>query len=86
MTGVVDTALAGGGTGPGGEASAGHLLREARERRIPTVVVIDTEAVSGPGAGGDWWDVAVPEVSARPEVRAAREEYEAAVQRQRLGD
>jgi 3D-(3,5/4)-trihydroxycyclohexane-1,2-dione acylhydrolase (decyclizing) len=37
-------------------------------------------------AGGTWWDVAVPEVSLRAEVRAARERYEAALKRQRLGD
>jgi 3D-(3,5/4)-trihydroxycyclohexane-1,2-dione acylhydrolase (decyclizing) len=37
-------------------------------------------------AGGAWWEVAVPEVSTRPEVRAARERYEAALAHQRLGD
>ena len=30
-------------------------------------------------AGGAWWDVAVPEVSAREEVRAARKSYEQAL-------
>ena len=42
----------------------------ARGRDIPTVIVIDTEAVSGTGAGGHWWDVAVP-AGRRP--RAPRE-------------
>ena len=37
---------------------------------VPSVIVIDTEAVSGTGAGGHWWDVAVP-AGRRP--RAARE-------------
>ena len=35
--------------------------------------------------GGAWWDVPVPEVSPRPEVRAAREAYDAARRRQRTG-
>ena len=37
-------------------------------------------------AGGHWWDVAVPEVSERAEVRSARAAYESAVKGQRLGD
>jgi 3D-(3,5/4)-trihydroxycyclohexane-1,2-dione acylhydrolase (decyclizing) len=40
------------------------------------VVVIDTDPVITTQAGGHWWDVAVPEVSTRPEVRAARRNYE----------
>ena len=32
--------------------------------------------------GGFWWDVAVPEVSERADVRTAREEYVAAKSRQ----
>jgi 3D-(3,5/4)-trihydroxycyclohexane-1,2-dione acylhydrolase (decyclizing) len=34
--------------------------------------------------GGAWWDVAVPEVSARPQVRKAHEDYVAAMARQKL--
>jgi 3D-(3,5/4)-trihydroxycyclohexane-1,2-dione acylhydrolase (decyclizing) len=30
----------------------------------------------GTGAGGHWWDVAVPEVSDRREVNEARKGYE----------
>jgi 3D-(3,5/4)-trihydroxycyclohexane-1,2-dione acylhydrolase (decyclizing) len=37
-------------------------------------------------AGGAWWDVAVPEVSARAEVRAARAAYEKRRELQRLAD
>ncbi|WP_424928321.1 3D-(3,5/4)-trihydroxycyclohexane-1,2-dione acylhydrolase (decyclizing) [Amaricoccus tamworthensis] len=51
-------------------------IGEARTRDIPSVIVIDTEAVTGTGAGGAWWDVAVPEVSDREEVRKARANYE----------
>ena len=37
-------------------------------------------------AGGAWWDVAVPEVSTRETVRAARKDYEARRELQRLVD
>ena len=37
-------------------------------------------------AGGHWWEVAVPEVSVRPQVNEAREKYEAALAKQRVGD
>ncbi|NRB04318.1 MAG: 3D-(3,5/4)-trihydroxycyclohexane-1,2-dione acylhydrolase (decyclizing), partial [Rhodobacteraceae bacterium] len=48
---------------------------EARSRDIPSVIVIETDPYPGTGAGGSWWDVAVPEVSDREEVRAARATY-----------
>ncbi|MEO0764984.1 MAG: 3D-(3,5/4)-trihydroxycyclohexane-1,2-dione acylhydrolase (decyclizing) [Pseudomonadota bacterium] len=48
----------------------------ARGRNIPSVIVIDTDPYPGTGAGGHWWDVAVPEVSVRPDVNAARAAYE----------
>jgi 3D-(3,5/4)-trihydroxycyclohexane-1,2-dione acylhydrolase (decyclizing) len=35
--------------------------------------------------GGAWWEVGVPEVSERPAVRAARADWEASKQRQRVG-
>jgi 3D-(3,5/4)-trihydroxycyclohexane-1,2-dione acylhydrolase (decyclizing) len=41
------------------------------------VIVIDTDPLATTQEGGAWWDVAVPEVSARKEVAAAREAYEA---------
>jgi 3D-(3,5/4)-trihydroxycyclohexane-1,2-dione acylhydrolase (decyclizing) len=47
----------------------------ARGRNKPTVIVIDTEAVSGTGAGGHWWDVAVPQVGGPERLEAARERY-----------
>jgi 3D-(3,5/4)-trihydroxycyclohexane-1,2-dione acylhydrolase (decyclizing) len=31
----------------------------------PVVIVIDTDPMPSTEAGGHWWDVAVPEVSAR---------------------
>ena len=50
------------------------------------VIVIDTDPLPSTDAGGAWWEVAVPEVSARAEVEAAREGYEDALKAQRLGD
>ena len=47
------------------------------------VVVIDTDPDMTTSAGGAWWDVAVPEVSERAEVRAARKEYESQVKKVR---
>ena len=41
------------------------------------VIVIDTDPDISTEAGGAWWDVAVPEVSERSAVGAARAEYEA---------
>lgn len=54
-------------------------LASAREATRPTVIVIDTDPYPTPEAGGYWWDVAVPEVSARDEVQQARARYEAAL-------
>ena len=42
----------------------------------PFVIVIDTTPYHDVSHGGHWWDVAVPEVSARAEVAAARSNYE----------
>jgi 3D-(3,5/4)-trihydroxycyclohexane-1,2-dione acylhydrolase (decyclizing) len=61
-------------------------LRSARRARITTAIVIDTDPLKSTDAGGAWWDVAVPEVSKRPEVRAARAGYIEARKNQRLGD
>ena len=49
-------------------------------------IVIETDQEATTGAGGHWWDVAVAEVSDRPEVGAARESYEAALARRRRFD
>lgn len=58
----------------------------ARSRDIPTVIVIDTEAETGAGIGGGWWDVAVPEVGTTDALREARARYEANMARQQLID
>ncbi|MBK8084573.1 MAG: 3D-(3,5/4)-trihydroxycyclohexane-1,2-dione acylhydrolase (decyclizing) [Devosia sp.] len=67
--------------------SVGELeaaLKEAAAIERTTVLVIDTDPLISTEAGGHWWDVAVPEVSVRPSVNAARKEYEEALKGQRL--
>ncbi len=59
-------------------------LGEAKKASGVSVVVIDTDPLIATAAGGHWWDVAVPEVSVRPQVNAARREYEDARKAQRL--
>jgi 3D-(3,5/4)-trihydroxycyclohexane-1,2-dione acylhydrolase (decyclizing) len=61
-------------------------LKRARQADRTTVVVIDTDPLASTEAGGHWWDVAVPEVSVRKEVKAARKTYEEKVKLQRVGD
>jgi 3D-(3,5/4)-trihydroxycyclohexane-1,2-dione acylhydrolase (decyclizing) len=51
-------------------------LERARAASRTYVIVIDTDPQAATDAGGAWWDVAVPEVSARDSVRAARAEYD----------
>ena len=58
-------------------------LVEARNAERTTVIVIDTDPALGTAAGGHWWDVAVPEVSDRAEVAAARASYDAALRKRR---
>ncbi|WP_421851326.1 3D-(3,5/4)-trihydroxycyclohexane-1,2-dione acylhydrolase (decyclizing) [Oricola sp.] len=53
-----------------------NALARARDTAEPSVIVIDTDPYPSTEAGGHWWDVAVPEVSPRPQVRAAREAYD----------
>ena len=69
-----------------GIAALEAALERARASDRTYVIVIDTDPAISTEAGGAWWDVAVPEVSERPQVRVAREAYEAARNDQRLGD
>lgn len=62
-------------------ASLEEALARARASDRSHVIVIDTDPLATTQAGGHWWDVAVPEVSGRAEVRAARAGYEAAVKK-----
>jgi 3D-(3,5/4)-trihydroxycyclohexane-1,2-dione acylhydrolase (decyclizing) len=69
-----------------GLAELEAALKDARTAERTTVIVIDTDPVISTEVGGHWWDVAVPEVSERAEVRAARTNYETALKAQRPGD
>jgi 3D-(3,5/4)-trihydroxycyclohexane-1,2-dione acylhydrolase (decyclizing) len=60
-------------------------LKETANEARTTVIVIDTDPLITTEAGGHWWDVAVPEVSGRAQVNAAREGYEKALAAQRFG-
>lgn len=63
-------------------------LIAAKSAEIPTLIVIDTDPMPGPGeaGGGYWWDVAVPETGDTAPLKQARADYEAARRRQNLTD
>ncbi len=69
-----------------GIAELEAALMRARDSHRTSVVVIETDPSAATEAGGHWWDVAVPEVSERADVRAARAAYEAGRATQRSGD
>jgi 3D-(3,5/4)-trihydroxycyclohexane-1,2-dione acylhydrolase (decyclizing) len=51
-------------------------LARARAADRTYLIAIDTDPARATEAGGWWWEVAVPEVSQRGEVEAARERYQ----------
>jgi 3D-(3,5/4)-trihydroxycyclohexane-1,2-dione acylhydrolase (decyclizing) len=59
-------------------------FRRAKQADRTAVIVVKVDAHQWT-PGDAWWDVAVPEVSERAEVRAARAEHEAARKKQRVG-
>ena len=61
-----------------------QALVDAKTERRTTVIAIGTDPAASTAEGGAWWDVAVPEISRRPQVTAARQAYEAATPRQRI--
>jgi len=60
-----------------------HALARARASKRTYLIAIDTDHRRTTQAGGCWWDVAVPEVSERDDVRRARREYEIEKRKQR---
>jgi len=60
-----------------------QALARARAAKRTYLIAIDTDHRRTTEAGGCWWEVAVPEVSARDSVRQARRAYEIAKQQQR---
>jgi 3D-(3,5/4)-trihydroxycyclohexane-1,2-dione acylhydrolase (decyclizing) len=67
-----------------GIAELETALEQARRADRTAVIVIATDAAAATREGGAWWDVAVPEVSGRAEVTAARAGYATATARQRV--
>jgi 3D-(3,5/4)-trihydroxycyclohexane-1,2-dione acylhydrolase (decyclizing) len=67
----------------GGIAELEAALARAKRSDTSYVIVIDTDPAITTEAGGHWWDVAVPEVSTRAEVRAARRDYETRIDGER---
>ena len=61
-------------------------LKKSKSNDRTTLIQIDTDPMRSTDAGGHWWDVAVPEVSDRKQVKAARKSYEKAVKQQRIGN
>ncbi|MBV8104661.1 MAG: 3D-(3,5/4)-trihydroxycyclohexane-1,2-dione acylhydrolase (decyclizing) [Hyphomicrobiales bacterium] len=61
-------------------------FKSAHAAKSTQVIVIDTDPIGSTDAGGFWWDVAVPAVSNRAEVGAARRSYEDNLKLQRIGD
>lgn len=52
-----------------------RAMLAARAASNTQVIVIDTSPERTTEDGGCWWEVAIPEISDRPEVAAARERY-----------
>ncbi|HET6235922.1 MAG TPA: 3D-(3,5/4)-trihydroxycyclohexane-1,2-dione acylhydrolase (decyclizing) [Acetobacteraceae bacterium] len=67
-------------------AALEDAVRRAHTAPRTTVIVIATDPRAGTQAGGHWWDVAVPAVSSREQVRAARSAYERALAVRDAGD
>ncbi len=64
-----------------GIAELESALARARAATRTSVIVIATDPAISTPEGGAWWDVPVPEVSARAEVTRARAAYQAAIDR-----
>jgi 3D-(3,5/4)-trihydroxycyclohexane-1,2-dione acylhydrolase (decyclizing) len=66
-----------------GIAGLEAALKRARASKRTSVVCIETDPNRSTTEGGWWWEVAVPEVSPRKEVVAARKAYEQGKQDQK---
>lgn len=58
-------------------------LKDTRDVQGPVVIVIETDREARVGGYESWWDVAVAGVSTMEPVRAARDEYEKQVRKER---
>jgi len=61
-------------------------LPKMRAAQRTSVAVIATDPALSTSVGGAWWDVAIPEVSNRPQVVAARAAYDAVRERRATQD
>ncbi|CAN7221788.1 3D-(3,5/4)-trihydroxycyclohexane-1,2-dione acylhydrolase (decyclizing) [Rhizobium rhizogenes] len=61
-----------------------QAIEASKKNDRTSVFVIDTDPLITTSEGGHWWDVAVPEVSPRPQVNKARAAYEQARGAQRI--
>lgn len=61
-------------------------LLKARNAKKTYVIVIDTDPLRSTDAGGHWWDVAIPEISDREDVKTARAMYEQKIRSQFIGE
>ncbi|MGF1683181.1 3D-(3,5/4)-trihydroxycyclohexane-1,2-dione acylhydrolase (decyclizing) [Photobacterium minamisatsumaniensis] len=66
----------------GNIAELEQALVRAKQAASTYVITLDTDPLSTTESGGSWWEVAVPEVSEREQVRQARKRYELAKQQQ----
>ncbi len=60
-----------------------EALSRAKDATGPFVAVIDTDPDPSTPHGGHWWEVGIPEVSDREEVRAARKAFEKSLETMR---
>ena len=63
-----------------------QALQRTRQSERTHVIVIDTDPAITTTEGGAWWDVAIPEISSRAEVDAARAASLNQRKNRRLGD
>ena len=68
---------------PTDRAGFDAALKSARDADRTTVIYAKVDAVKGVPGYESWWDVPVAEVSDQPDVRAARERWQAAVDQRR---
>jgi len=66
-----------------GVGALAKALAAARGAARTCVLVVETDPAASTPVGGHWWDVAVPEVSERAQVRSAFEHYSAERKRRR---
>jgi 3D-(3,5/4)-trihydroxycyclohexane-1,2-dione acylhydrolase (decyclizing) len=62
-----------------------QALKQSRKSPNVTAIVIDTDPMISTDAGGAWWDVGIPEVSSRKQVRDAHAKWKKGAKAQRVG-